>query len=355
MKRVSCTLIATFFAACSLWLPRTLRAEPHEAGPGATPEYAAQLTYVRGVGAEQCPDEAALRGAVARRLGQDPFAAARGQRFRIEVSVASGRILGHIALVDDTGKPAGVREFEGSRDCGEVVTALALAVSLAINPNLVVTDEPEPLAPASNSVEPPNAQARLAPAPSSVQAPANADSGQTERAREKAGPAGFGRLSIGGFALGAVGIGPSANFGGSLAVRLRVIDALTVTLEGRADTPATGNLESGGSVKTQLYAGVLAPCWHVRFAAGCAVALLGSYHAESRGLNESGSDSALYSALGGRLAAEYPLSSRFSVQIRAELLSTLTPPTLLRNGQTPVWSAPAVSGGLGLGVFGQIL
>jgi hypothetical protein len=160
---------------------------------------------------------------------------------------------------------------------------------------------------------------------------------------------------VGAFALGAVGNGPSANFGGSLAVRLRPLEYLSVSLEGRADAPATGNLASGGSVKTQLYAGVLAPCWHWRFAAGCGVALLGRYHAESRGLSAAGSDSAFYAAAGGRLAAEYPILPRFSLQLRAELLGTLTPPTLLRNGEDPVWSAPSISGGIGLGVFGEIL
>jgi len=40
----------------------------------AAPAPKAHLLYVRGPGAQRCPDEQAVREVVARRLGYDPFA-----------------------------------------------------------------------------------------------------------------------------------------------------------------------------------------------------------------------------------------------------------------------------------------
>jgi hypothetical protein len=101
--------------------------------------------------------------------------------------------------------------------------------------------------------------------------------------------------------------------------------------------------------------GELAPCWHLRFFAGCGVALVGRFQAESRGVDEAGSASTLYAALGGRLGLERTLVEKLSLQIRAEFLGTLTPPTVTRNGHDEVWSAPPVSVTLGAGVVAQIL
>ena len=87
--------------------------------------------------------------------------------------------------------------------------------------------------------------------------------------------------------------------------------------------------------------------------AGCAVALIGRFHAESRDVSEAGSASTVYGALGGRVALEQALFRHVSFQARAEFLGTLFPPTVARNGHDEIWSAPAVSLTLGAGVLAQ--
>src|SRR6188768_3765956 len=51
----------------------------------------ARLEYTREVGAESCPDEAALRRAVADRLGYDPFDASAPELLRARVTASDGR------------------------------------------------------------------------------------------------------------------------------------------------------------------------------------------------------------------------------------------------------------------------
>ena len=317
----------------------------------------ASLSYSRSAGAELCPDEAWLHRSIVRRLGEDPFGAAPTQRFRVEVTLVGGTFVGRIGLADAAGGPAKVREFEGSADCAELVDAMGLAISLAIKPDLVVNQAPEePATDRTGAASPASADAASAPtAPPAVVTPSrDVKSAGEDSAPSHARTTSVG-LDAGVFAQSAAGIGPSLDYGGSLGVRLTGLDALSVSLEGRVDAAGTSELPAGGTVKTRLLAGVLAPCWHVGFAAGCAVVLVGSFHAETREANAAGSDSAPYAAAGGRFTAEYPALPRLTLQIRADLLGTLRPPSMWRNTNDEVWSAPPLSVGLGLGVLTPIL
>lgn len=100
---------------------------------------AASLAYYRRAGAEHCPDEAWLRRSVAQRLSRDPFGPAASQHFQVELTLTEGR-LGHIALAGAEAQPPTRREFESSADCAELVDAVALAINLAINPDLAVAE-----------------------------------------------------------------------------------------------------------------------------------------------------------------------------------------------------------------------
>jgi hypothetical protein len=71
-------------AAPVLLLAGALTASSARAAPTS------RLTYVRGPGAEKCPDEAELRRAVAERLGYDPFFPAANRTIVAEITRTQG-------------------------------------------------------------------------------------------------------------------------------------------------------------------------------------------------------------------------------------------------------------------------
>lgn len=104
---------------------------------GATPS--AKLTYVRGPGAEACPDESELRRAVAARLGYDPFFPTAPQAIVAQIHARArpdGRrgYRGDVQIVNEHGIVRGERALETkSEDCAEMVRALALGISIAVD------------------------------------------------------------------------------------------------------------------------------------------------------------------------------------------------------------------------------
>src|SRR5262249_60144604 len=113
------------------------------AGPAGEPpahgRVAARLLYVRGAGAEHCPEPAALRAAVAERLGYEPFA----DDAKIVVSATlsgDGRTMrARIELRDASGEVAGSREITSrENDCAELAASAALATSIAVDPNTAI-------------------------------------------------------------------------------------------------------------------------------------------------------------------------------------------------------------------------
>ncbi len=103
----------------------------------------ARLIYVRGHGADTCPDEDAVRNAVAARLGYDPFVA-----FAANILVAHVRREGDgfhtaVGLVDENGVERGARQLTvDSRECADAIAAMALTISIAIDP-LSLTGPPQ--------------------------------------------------------------------------------------------------------------------------------------------------------------------------------------------------------------------
>jgi hypothetical protein len=335
--------------AAGLWgAAASLLALPARAVP------AAELTFTRGLGAEVCPDEAELKRQVSARLGEDPFRAGPTQRFRAEVVVAGDKLVGHVALLDEAGKATGLREFEGENGCAEIVSALALAVSLAINPELVVVAPPPPAepnatpevgTPARSSATPERRTESEAPAPS----PHPDDGAEHEPLRGRADPFDW---AVGALGLAAVGAGPGPTVGAALALRGRR-DVWSIAFEGRLDAAST-TAAGRGEISGALTAGQVAGCGHLGFASACGVVVLGNLSLETRGMNVPGSDSGLYSAAGARLGAEARLARHWLAQSRVDVLATLTPVRAVRNGTERLWEAEAASAVLGVGLFAEI-
>jgi hypothetical protein len=307
------------------------------------------LSYTRGPGAEDCPDEAALRAAVAARLGEDPFGDNPTQRFDVDVAWAGGKFVGHVALADHVGAPSDPRQFEGAT-CTELVEALALALSLAIKPDLPVLAGPSP-APSEPATP---------PASPTVDTSPDHASGARAPARREPAPAppnhdarsGF-RFGGGVFGHGSFGTAPAPSLGGGPLLRASYGRGF-VSLEGRFDLATGRPMSTGGAVETSLMGGELVPCWRFETLQACGVLLLGRLRGSVTGRDTPGRDEAFLAAVGGRAAFGQPLAPHVALEIRTDLLGLLTPIRLVRNGVTPVWSLSPVSLAAGLGVVAEI-
>jgi hypothetical protein len=308
----------------------------------ARAEPAGRLSYERGAGAEFCPDEVALRRAIAARLGEDPFLPSLPRLFRLTLVASSGRLRGTVELVTN-GVTEGRRELDGDAEaCAELVEAMALAVSLAINPNLVVEDAPAP--PAREEAPPPATPVVGIASPRQSPTRDMPRTGATGASK----PAVPVRFAAGLAAHGAVGTGPGIAAGGSAVVRTGR-GWWQAGLEGRVDALSRAGIGRNGTVHSTLVAAVLAPCARLGQVSGCPLFLAGSMFAHSRGVTRRRSDSGFFAAVGGRLAATAPLGEHLLLEARLDALYPLTPVTIDLDG-TPVWRARA-SGALGVGVL----
>src|SRR5688500_224004 len=112
--------------AISLGIATALCASSSLASPSA------KLVYVRGGGAETCPDEGELRRAVASRIGYDPFFPVAQKTVIAQVSKAPQGYRARVQIVAEDGTVRGERELgTKGQDCGERVGAIALAISVA--------------------------------------------------------------------------------------------------------------------------------------------------------------------------------------------------------------------------------
>ena len=91
----------------------------------------AKLVYVRGAGADARPAEAALRKAVAIRLGYDPFLAAAQKTVIAQVTRTSEGYRARVQIVDDDGKARGERDRATWTMSGYSEEVRAMPASLA--------------------------------------------------------------------------------------------------------------------------------------------------------------------------------------------------------------------------------
>jgi hypothetical protein len=102
----------------------------------AAAEEKARLVYVRGNGADDCPAEVDLRLWVMARLGYDPFSPQASRVVISRVEARGDRLVSNLEVIDQGGKPTGQRELKAAPGhCGELARALALSISLAIDPD----------------------------------------------------------------------------------------------------------------------------------------------------------------------------------------------------------------------------
>jgi hypothetical protein len=306
-------------------------ASPPSQQPRVNPS--ARLVYVRDPGAETCPDEAAIRGAVAARLGYSPFFPSAGATMMVQVSRDGEGYRAHIQLIGEDGVVRGTRDLaQPSPRCEDIVDTMALTMSLAIDPRSLVEPAPPLLPPPAPAAAP-----ARAPEP-----PKQEIADKSSAARPRPSPlhldAGFGP----GFWIGAA---PSVSVSGVLFARLRG-PRWSAALEARGDLPASRAVAQG-TVETWLGFGSLVPCFHLAPLLGCVVGSVGVLHATSN-VQASKQADALHAAVGPRVGAEIALRGDFALWAHLDALWTLTPERLQIGGQD-VYSLPDVSFGITAG------
>lgn len=294
----------------------------------------AKLVFVRGDGAERCPDEPELRRAVAARLGYDPFFPAATKTVVTEVDRTEQGFRGKLRIVAD-GKVVGQRELvTRGDDCHQLLLALALAVSIAlddldaIEPAPTTPDEPVPSEPAPPpAVSPPSPPRAARPVPPSA------------RPRP---PSLLGSVSLG--PTLALGTAPAPAFGASLASEIR-IGWFGARLDARAELPASTELQPRGTVSTQTFGATLSGCMHPAIVFFCLGAGGGALLSRSSGITTPATDAAGLLLLAARAGVAIPLGTRFYFEPSLEV--GLTP---IRH-TVEVNRSPAYTTALGWGLL----
>ncbi len=306
-----------------------------------------RLSFERGAGAEQCPDDANLREAVAARLGYDPFDDHAAHELRAQVRRTGRSFSAHIELRDADGTVRGERDLvSAARDCGELAAAMAIAVSLGIDPLSATVHPaaaplpaPPPPPPASPPPASPPEVSAAPPPPAPPPAPGSQSSPVPLRARF-----GVGAMLAWGVAPG----GPSV--GGTLDAGVRR-GMWSLSVEGLATLDTTAS-DAGSSVKSTLLLATAAPCVHVWIGVGCALVGVGSLRATGVvRLPQSGH--AAFADGGARLGVLVPIVWRLLLDAHVDGLATFTHLTYHLDGQN-AWSTPPVWGSLGLGAVVEL-
>ncbi len=320
----------------------------------ATPS--AKLVYVRSEGASACPDETALRRAVASRIGYDPFFPTATKTVIAQVTRSKAGYRGKVQIVGDDGLVRGEREL-GTRgdDCSELISAMALAVSIALDDLDDARaagangDDASPArasdAPGSDSTSaaaPPSSVASSA-APAAAAGAPNADADAapaTTTAPRRFGVA----ASVG--PVVSVGTAPGPAVGGAVAATV-YYTWIAARLDVRADLPAAGDLSGGGRVSTRSVLGTAALCVRGDLPFACAGGGLGSFSTTTTSIAQPASDSALLGEVLAIAGADVALSRQLFVEPYAEIALVLTRHRVFVDG-TEGYRLPAAAGTAGI-------
>jgi hypothetical protein len=335
---VACAVVVAVMAGAL----RAAAQDPPEAQRGS-----ARLEYTRGPGTDRCPDAIALRGAVSARLGYDPFRDDAPTTVTVLLAQKDGGLRAAIELRDTSGNIAGAREIVSEQnDCAELASAMALAISIAVDPQSL-TRPTGPPAPSASPAEPTKSPPPRRPPtrPSSASVPEKKPGLEPSPPPDPIVP----RASVG--VLVALGAAPAPAVGLTVqgGVRWR---AVSLSLEGRADLSASDDLPSGGEVSASLLLGSLVPCVHAGVVLVCGLGSVGALSGSTEGIAMPANDTTVFAAVGARLGVEVTIAGPIAVRAHADVQATLTR-TALRVGGESAWTTPPVSGALGSALVGS--
>ncbi len=327
--------ISTLGAAC-LGMAALLTARLAHGGASA------RLVYARAPEAASCPDETALRNAVAARLGYDPFFPWAKETVVVQVWRESRQYKARLQLVSEAGLAHGTRTLSSSQNsCAELFDAAALAISIAMDS--LPKDEPPPTTPTPEA--PPTAAPTPLPAPEAAPPPppVAAPEGPAPPPPERLG------FMLGLDALGVAGVEPGPTVGGAAFVGIRARSAsLAIEAGGNAPT-STASATGPGRVRVWSIQAAIVPCARFDDVSLCALGILSVVHGESVDITDPASNSAFSVATGARVAFEWPMSETFSLRTHLDAIVDLRRAHMVIGGGE-AWTTPLVAGAVAAGV-----
>jgi hypothetical protein len=312
----------------------------------AQAEEKARLVYVRGEGAEGCPAEVDLRLWVMARLGYDPFSPQASRVVIARVEARQHQLFSSVEMADQQGLSTGRRELSSKNErCQELARAMALSISLAIDPERAnqVRDEPGP-APATS------APARATATPGRAGPPAATAPADAAAANREPPPS---HVVLRGAFESGVGLLPGWALGGALGVGLRFRTA-SLALEGRGAFSLGRDLTAPGSLTGSLLVARIVGCAHIEVMGLCAVGYAGQQRLGTTDIAQPNTSSGAYLALGPRFELELPLTRRLALMVGLEGLVNATRNRALLTGRE-VWKAPLLGATLSMGVAAHFL
>lgn len=227
-------------------------------GTGLAEELTFRLSWVRGAGAEDCPNAEQLTSAVERRLGRDAFSEPALRHIEGSVARAERSWRVQLRVIGADNAVFGSRELEADGpDCSSIADAVSLAIALTIDPH-ALDDQHEKMTvvPSEQALPAPSPPARSqsAPAPKLDTATFAAPSAVPNASSPTASLAG----EVVPRGLFALGILPQPGFGAELGAELGLGRWLGLSL-GMAYLSETRT--SGGEFGLSVAAGSLGLCF----------------------------------------------------------------------------------------------
>jgi hypothetical protein len=255
-----------------------------------------------------------LRKAVAARLGYDPFFPTAPKTVIAQVTHAPGGYRGRVQIIGESGDVRGERDLASTGDdCREIVTTMALAISIALDD----LDEAAPAAPPAPAAtvtpdepppDPPPPRDEPVPTPPAPPAP------RAKRVdlRLSAGP------------VMSIGTAPSAALGASAAAWVGY-GAIGARLDLRGELPSSGSATPRGRVATSTVLAALSGCVRGSIPFACVGAGAGWLSSQTDEIARPASDGAPFGALLARVGADVSLGRLLYVEPLLEGGLNLTP------------------------------
>ncbi len=295
-----------------------------------------ELSYTREVGTEACPDEQALRAAVIARLGRDPFRGGAQASVSVRMTAVGQHIKALIQTENLGEQSAGEREVSAdARECGELVSSAALAIAIAIDPQVLTRPSP------SESAEAAEAQ----PASAEEHLP-GAATGAHPTTRNAAAPRTAHWYDL---TLGAQATWREVPGVGLLTDVRRSTRSFSLALEGGAGLEKAREL-AGGKVQVASLQGALVLCWRLQWLGLCGRAGVVAQRLAASGYPDARQGWLLDATFGPRLEASGLLTPRWG--LRSHLDAAISPRSveLKRSGEV-IGRLPRLTAAGGIGVF----